>query len=102
MISHSRMNYGSARESGFRCPNADGSESPSYTEHNDTKGRDARLIAQAKAACRARYLTILAEFDAGAPITLTMTKVELRERLRQASVMHDPPIDWETGARVAA
>lgn len=65
------------------CPNADGSESPTYTEHNDRVNLESRLRVLASRAERERMLATLADSDAGC-VTLYMSKVELRARLRQA------------------
>lgn len=67
-----------------------------YHDHADRAGLKRRLAVLASAADRATMLRILEERDIGC-VTLTMTRRELCERLRQASLMHRPVIDWETG-----
>ena len=51
-----------------------------YHDHNDTKGRDVRLRAQAWNATRARMLATLEECEFGA-ITLYMSKYDIRRAL---------------------
>lgn len=59
------------------CPNANGTESPTYHDHADQAGLDTRLRILASHADRATMLRILEERDIGC-VTLTMTRQELR------------------------
>lgn len=71
---------------GFTCPNLDGSESPTYDEHNESAGLAERLRRFARMADRARTLATFEERDVGV-ITLYMSKHELQARLRQAEFL---------------
>jgi hypothetical protein len=66
------------------CPNANGSESPTYTEHADSVNLDYRLRVMAHRDARAQYLRILEEIDAGIEVTQPMRADELRARLDEA------------------
>ena len=67
------------------CPNLDGSESPTYTEHADMAGLDYRLRVMAHREARGQYLRILEEIDAGIEVTQPMNKRELRMRLDEGA-----------------
>lgn len=75
------------------CPNANGSESPTYTEHADSAGLAQRLRILASRADRETMLRILEERDIGC-VTLTMRKDELRARRREALAGFVPPMTW--------
>lgn len=81
------------------CPNADGSESPTYTEHADSAGLEAyceyadqagldyRLRVMAHREARGQYLRILEEIDAGIEVTQPMTRAEVWARRGQGWYM---------------
>lgn len=62
------------------CPNADGSESPTYHEHNDSRGQDARRAVEINRAERARQ-------SIPDDVTLYMSRHDLQRRLREAHRM---------------
>lgn len=75
------------------CPNADGTESPTYHEHADADGLDTRLRILASHADRATMLRVLEERDIGC-VTLTMPKHALNARLTEARFMVNPQIAY--------